>query len=69
MTTGNTKPRTHAELEPITVTVDTARRLSGLGRSKIYDMIRTKQIESLTVDNRRLIVLASLRRRLQPSAA
>ena len=53
-------------LDPITVTIPEALRMSGLGRTKLYEMMSSKEIDSVTVGTRRLIVLASLRRRLTP---
>jgi hypothetical protein len=38
--------------------------MSGLGRTKLYELICRKEVESVTVGSRRLIVLASLRQRL-----
>jgi hypothetical protein len=54
-------------LEPLTVTVPVALRLSGLGRTKLYEMIGKREIETVTIGSRRLIVLASLKRRLTPN--
>jgi excisionase family DNA binding protein len=50
--------------EPVTITVPTAIALSGLGRTKLYEMISSGEIESVLVGTRRLIVFASLRARL-----
>lgn len=55
-------------IEPMTVTIPTAVRISGLGRTKLYELIAEKQVESITVGTRRLIVLASLKRRLSANA-
>src|SRR5262249_26355301 len=53
------------QVEPLTVTIAVALRLSGLGRTKLYELISQKEIESVTVGSRRLIVLASLKRLLR----
>jgi hypothetical protein len=54
-------------LDPITVTIPTALRMSGLGRTKLYEMMSRREIDSVTIGTRRLVVLASLRRRLTPT--
>ena len=51
-------------IEPVTLTVPAAMRVSGLGRTKLYEMILNKEIESVRVGTRRLIVFASLKARL-----
>jgi excisionase family DNA binding protein len=48
------------ELKPITVTVDRGMKLSGLGRTKIYELIGNGTIKTITVGRRRLIVYSSL---------
>jgi excisionase family DNA binding protein len=55
--------------EPVTVTIPTAMRASGLGRTKLYELIRSNELESLRVGSRRLIVFASLKARLTANAA
>lgn len=51
-------------LDPVTVTVPVALRLSGLGRTKLYELLQSREIESVRVGKRRLIVFASLKARL-----
>jgi excisionase family DNA binding protein len=48
-------------LDPIAVTVPIALKLSGLGRTKLYELITSKQIRSVRVGARRLIDFASLK--------
>jgi excisionase family DNA binding protein len=55
---------TDISLEPVTVSVPVALKLSGLGRTKLYEMLANKEIESLRVGTRRLVVFASLKARL-----
>ena len=56
--------------DPVTITVPAAMRASGLGRTKLYELIARKEIESVRVGARRLIVFASLKARLtEPSNA
>lgn len=45
--------------EPVTVTIPNAIQLSGLGRTKLYELISSREIESVLVGTRRLIVFAS----------
>ena len=48
-------------LEPVTVTVPVAIQLSGLGRTKLYELLGRKQVDSITVGTRRLVNYASLK--------
>lgn len=52
------------QIEPLTVTVPDALRYSGLGRTKLYEMIANHEIASVLVGTRRLIIFASLKARL-----
>ena len=52
---------TDAPLDPIAVTVPTALKLTGLGRTKLYELIASKQIRSVRVGARRLVDFASLK--------
>lgn len=47
-------------LKPITVTVETALKVSGLGRTKFYELINEGTIKTITIGRRRLVVFASL---------
>ncbi|MEQ1706213.1 MAG: helix-turn-helix domain-containing protein [Rickettsiales bacterium] len=47
-------------LKPITVTVDNALRLSGLGRTKFYELINQGKIKTTTIGRRRLVAYSSL---------
>jgi hypothetical protein len=58
----------HSSVDPVTVTIPTAMKLSGLGRTKLYELLSTRQIDSIHVGTRRLIVFASLKARLTPKA-
>jgi hypothetical protein len=57
-------PNSSAELEPLSVTVMQAKRLSGLGLSKIWQLIGDGRLESKRLDGRRMISYASLKRLL-----
>jgi excisionase family DNA binding protein len=52
---------TDTPLEPISITVPTALKLSGLGRTKLYELIASKQIRTVRVGARRLVDYASLK--------
>ena len=53
-----------SDVEPMTVTIQTAVKLSGLGRTKLYELMSKREIESVRIGTRRLIVFASLKARL-----
>jgi hypothetical protein len=65
---GGTRPRRVSsyaqEHAPITVTLVEASRISGLGRSKLYQLLADGRLDSVVVDRRRLIQMHSLRRLL-----
>ena len=50
------------QLEPMTVRIPTAIQLTGIGRSKLYQLIGAGEIETIKVGASTLILLASLRR-------
>lgn len=52
------------EHPPKAVTVNEAMRISGLGRTKLYQLISRGVLESVLVDTRRLILMHSLNRLL-----
>ena len=54
-------------LDPLTVTVADVKRLTGLGLTTIWKLIRDKKLQSVHVGRRKLIVYASLRRLLTPN--
>jgi len=61
----------HSELHgqrPLTVTVKTARKLSGLGYTKIWELIKDQKLTTVSVGRRRLIIYASLEQLLSPEA-
>lgn len=47
-------------LKPIAVSILEACRISGLGRTSIYELIREGRLASLTLKGRRLVLVASL---------
>jgi excisionase family DNA binding protein len=61
----------HIDTDPITATIAEFCKLSGIGRSKTYELLAAGDLESIHVGVRRLIVVASYRRfvaRLQAAA-
>lgn len=62
----------HDELRgarPLTVTVAMARKLSGLGNTTLWQLIKTRKLESVSVGRRRLIVFDSLQKLLSADRA
>jgi excisionase family DNA binding protein len=53
-------------VKPLTVTVATARQITGLSRTTIYALIKQKKIEVVKVGARTLITYASLEALLRP---
>jgi excisionase family DNA binding protein len=49
-------------LKPLTVTIPIALHITGLGRTKFYQLLDKGAIESVTIGRRRLVNFASLER-------
>jgi hypothetical protein len=58
-----------SDLPPITVTVPTALRITGLGRTSFYALIAAGRIHTVLIGRRRLVFYASLLELLTPAAA
>jgi excisionase family DNA binding protein len=54
-------------LDPLAVTVAEAKRLTGLGLTTIWKLIAEKELETVHVGRRTLVIFASLRRLLSPN--
>ena len=54
-------------VKPITVTIAAARRLSGLGATTLWKLIKEKKLEVVKVGRRTLIVYETLERLLAPT--
>jgi len=54
-------------LDPLAVTVAEAHRITGLGLTTIWALIAKRELDSVLVGRRRLILFASLRRLLTPN--
>jgi hypothetical protein len=66
MSIRSTVPKTD-DLKPISVTVEKTKRISGLGETKIWELIGNGTLESVSVGRRRLVIYASLCRLLTPT--
>jgi excisionase family DNA binding protein len=58
-----------ASLKPITVTVATAFAVTGLGRTKFYELVKAGRIRTVAIGRRTLVVYASLEELAAPSAS
>jgi excisionase family DNA binding protein len=54
------------EPTPIAVTIQTARKISGLGNSTIWKLISERRLDTVSVGRRRLILYDSLEKLLSP---
>jgi hypothetical protein len=61
--TGLSRDDLHGAI-PLTVTVAIARKLSGLGNTTIWALIKSQKLESTSIGRRRLILYRSLERLL-----
>ena len=55
--------------EPIAVRIKEACRLTGIGRSKLYELIKAGEVETVKVGTATLVKVASLRRLTERGAA
>jgi excisionase family DNA binding protein len=46
--------------KPLSVTVKTAREITGLGNTKIYDLIKQDKLKTISIGRRRLVLYDSL---------
>ena len=56
---------TETNMEPLTTTINGAMAATGLGRTKIYEMVRNQRIDTVKVGRRTLVKVDSLRRLLE----
>ena len=61
-------PRAPPDLTPITVTLATAKQLSGLGYTTLWGLIKVRKLETVHVGRRWLIIFRSLEALLAPDA-
>jgi len=55
------------KIEPLTVRISTAVRITGLSRSRIYELIQSGDLESVKVGRATLIPFKSLKALIGPS--
>jgi excisionase family DNA binding protein len=56
-----------SRLEPLTVTIATARQISGLSNTTVYKLIKEGKLDTIKIGVRTLIPYASLKALLQPA--
>jgi hypothetical protein len=56
-------------IQPLTVTVAMARRISGLGNTTVWKLIKERKLEPVRVGRRTLVTVRSLEALLAPSVA
>lgn len=61
-------PRRRTNIKPIAIPVDEALRVSGLGKTKVFELIKEGKLKSVAVGRRRLVIYESLEALLQPEA-
>jgi len=65
---GCTAPRAESTLEPITIRISAAVRISGLSRSRIYELINSGDLEMHKVGRTTLIAYTSLKQLVMGNA-
>lgn len=58
-----------ASLEPLTVRITVAVQLTGIGRSKLYELIKAGDLQTVKVGAATLVTMASLRRLAERGSA
>ena len=61
-------PQDQQKFDPISYSVNDAVRVSSIGRSRLYELMNSGTLESVSVGKRRLIKASSLRRLLGEAA-
>lgn len=56
-------------IEPLTVRIPVAIQLTGIGRSKLYELIKSGEVETVKIGTATLVTMASLRRLVQRGSA
>ena len=54
--------------EPITVRIPVAVRMTGIGRSKLYELIKAGEVETVKIGTATLVKVASLHRLVERGA-
>jgi excisionase family DNA binding protein len=55
-------------LKPLTVTVATALSITGLGRTKFYELVKEGRIRTVAIGRRTLVIFADLEKLAEPAA-
>lgn len=56
------RPTMETTLEQLTISINSAARALGVGRSSIYSLIKQNRIEAIKIGRRTLLTTASIRR-------
>lgn len=56
-------------LEPLTVRIPVTIRLTGIGRSKLYELIKSGDVDTVKIGTATLVTMASLRRLVERGSA
>lgn len=56
-------------IEPLTVRIPVAIQLTGIGRSKLYELIKSGDVETVKIGTATLVTMASLRRLVECGSA
>lgn len=56
-------------IEPLTVRIPVAVQLTGIGRSKLYELIKSGDVETVKIGTATLVKMASLRRLVERGSA
>lgn len=64
-------PASHLQLplDPLTVRIPVAMRLTGIGRSKLYELIKAGDLQTVKIGTATLVTMASLRRLVERGSA
>jgi hypothetical protein len=63
---GPTGSRAALDWKPLTITIATARRVSGLGNTKIWELIKDRKLETVRIGRRTLVTYRSMEALLAP---
>lgn len=56
-------------IEPLTVRIPVAIQLTGIGRSKLYELIKSGDLETVKIGTATLVTMASLRRLVERASS
>jgi excisionase family DNA binding protein len=63
------KPRRLAPPKPLTLTIDDTSKITRLGRTTIYSLIKQNKLKAVAIGRRRLVLYASIEALLEPSTS